>query len=146
MRPQIPTDVPTVDIRKPNAARMYDYYLGGAHNFEPDRALATQVGLVAPFVRDVAHINRAWLRRVLDFLLSQGIRQFLDLGSGIPTVGNVHEVVQRDDPAARVVYVDYEPVAVHHSFELLRDNDNAAIAWPTSATLGPCWHTPRWPG
>lgn len=129
MRPQTPPDVPKVDMSKPNAARMYDYHLGGGHNFEPDRALADQVAQVAPWVKDVARINRAWLRRVVDFLTGQGIRQFLDLGSGIPTVGNVHEIAQRADPAARVVYVDYEPVAVHHSFELLKDNDNAAIVW-----------------
>jgi hypothetical protein len=129
MRPRTPTDVPKIDMSRPNAARMYDYHLGGAHNFEADRVLANQVEQVAPWVKDVARINRAWLHRVLDFLMSQGIRQFLDLGSGIPTVGNVHEIAQRSDPAARVAYVDYEPVAVHHSFELLKDNDNAAIAW-----------------
>ncbi len=129
MRPPPPTDVPKIDLTKPNAARMYDYHLGGAHNFEPDRLLATQVEQVAPWVKDVARINRAWLHRVLDFLMSQGIRQFLDLGSGIPTVGNVHEIAQRADPSARVVYVDYEPVAVHHSYELLKDNENAAIVW-----------------
>jgi S-adenosyl methyltransferase len=122
-------DLPKIDISAPNAARMYDYYLGGAHNFEPDRVLAGQVAQVAPWVRDVARINRAWLCRVLEFLTSQGIRQFLDLGSGVPTVGNVHEIAQRADPAARVVYVDNEPVAVHHSTELLKANDNAAIVW-----------------
>jgi len=129
MRPQSPTDVPKIDMSKPNAARMYDFHLGGAHNFEPDRVLASQVEQFAPWVKDVARINRAWLHRVLDFMLAQGVRQFLDLGSGIPTVGNVHEIVQRADPAARVVYVDNEPVAVHHSFELLKDNDAAAIVW-----------------
>jgi hypothetical protein len=129
MRPQSPTDIPKIDMSKPNAARMYDYHLGGAHNFEPDRMLAGQVEQVAPWVKDVARINRAWLRRVVDFMTSQGIRQFLDLGSGIPTVGNVHEIAQRIDPASRVAYVDYEPVAVHHSFELLKDNENAGIAW-----------------
>lgn len=129
MRPQSPTGVPNIDMSKPNAARMYDYHLGGAHNFEVDRMLAGQVEQVAPWVKDVARINRAWLHRVVDFLMAQGIRQFLDLGSGIPTVGNVHEIAQHTDPAARVAYVDYEPVAVHHSFELLKDNENAAIAW-----------------
>ncbi len=129
MGPQSPPDVPTVDMSRPNAARMYDYHLGGAHNFEPDRMLAAQVEQVAPWVKDVARINRAWLHRVVAFLMEQGVRQFLDLGSGIPTVGNVHEIAQRADPGSRVVYVDYEPVAVHHSFELLKDNDDAAIVW-----------------
>ncbi|TDV47844.1 SAM-dependent methyltransferase [Actinophytocola oryzae] len=129
MRPQPPTNVRDLDLEKPNAARMYDYYLGGSHNFESDRALAGQVEQVAPWVKHVAGINRAWLRRAVDFLMAQGIRQYLDLGSGIPTVGNVHEIAQRRHPDTRVVYVDYEAVAVHHSFELLRDNDNAAVVW-----------------
>jgi hypothetical protein len=129
MTPQPPTNVRELDLEKPNAARMYDYYLGGSHNFESDRALAGQVEQVAPWVKHVAGINRAWLRRVVDFLMAQGVRQYLDLGSGIPTVGNVHEIAQRTDPATRVVYVDYEAVAVHHSFELLRDNDNATVVW-----------------
>jgi hypothetical protein len=129
MQPQPPTNVRELDLEKPNAARMYDYYLGGSHNFEPDRALAAQVRQVAPWVDHVAGINRAWLRRVVDFLMAQGIRQYLDLGSGIPTAGNVHEIAQRQDPETRVVYVDYEAVAVHHSFELLRDNDNATVVW-----------------
>ena len=129
MSPQPPTNVREVDLDKPNAARMYDYYLGGSHNFESDRGLAAQVEQVAPFVKDIARINRAWLRRVVDFMVGEGIRQFLDLGSGIPTVGNVHEQAQRHDPASRVVYVDYEAVAVHHSYELLKDNDNATVVW-----------------
>ncbi len=129
MSPKPPTHVREVDLAKPNAARMYDYYLGGSHNFESDRGLAAQVEQVAPFVKDIARINRAWLRRVVDFLMAQGIRQFLDLGSGIPTVGNVHEQAQRQDPATRVVYVDYEAVAVHHSYELLKDNENATVVW-----------------
>jgi SAM-dependent methyltransferase len=127
--PQPPTNVRELDLEKPNAARMYDYYLGGSHNFESDRALAAQVEQVAPFVKHIAGINRAWLRRCVDYLLAQGVRQFLDLGSGIPTVGNVHEIAQRRDQETRVVYVDYEAVAVHHSFELLRDNPNATVVW-----------------
>jgi SAM-dependent methyltransferase len=127
MRPQPPTNVRELDIEKPNAARMYDFYLGGSHNFEPDRALASQVEQVAPFVRHIAGINRAWLRRVVDFLMDQGIRQFLDLGSGIPTVGNVHEIAQAADPSARVVYVEIEHVAVAHSQLILETNDNAVM-------------------
>ncbi|HEX6358310.1 SAM-dependent methyltransferase [Actinophytocola sp.] len=129
MRPQPPEGVRELDLEKPNAARMYDYFLGGSHNFAPDRALAAQVEQVTPWVRHIAGINRAWLRRVVDFLVAQGIRQFLDLGSGIPTVGNVHEIAQGREPDTRVVYVDYEAVAVHHSHELLRDNDKATVVW-----------------
>jgi hypothetical protein len=118
-------------MEKPNAARMYDYYLGGAHNFEHDRLLADQALLVAPWLRDLARLNRTWLRRVVSFMMARGIRQFLDLGSGIPTVGNVHEVAHRIDAAARVVYVDYEAVAVHHAHALLVEQDlrNVGVVW-----------------
>ncbi|MCT2583561.1 SAM-dependent methyltransferase [Actinophytocola gossypii] len=129
MNPLPPTDVRQLDLEKPNAARMYDYHLGGAHNFEADRVLAARVEQVAPWVRYVARINRSWLRRAVTYLMGQGIRQYLDLGSGIPTAGNVHEIVQRIDPATRVVYVDYESVAVHHSHELLKDDPNTTVVW-----------------
>ncbi|MGH3831015.1 MAG: SAM-dependent methyltransferase, partial [Pseudonocardiaceae bacterium] len=90
----------------PNAARMYDYWLDGAHNFEVDRSLANIIEQVVPEVRDAARVNRAFLRRIVAFMVESGIRQFLDIGSGIPTVGNVHEIAQRADPECRVVYVD----------------------------------------
>ncbi|SEC72655.1 S-adenosyl methyltransferase [Amycolatopsis tolypomycina] len=117
---------PGADLSRPSAARIYDYLLGGAHNLAPDRAVAQQLQAIQPQVASVARRNRAFLRRAVRFLLEQGVRQFLDLGSGIPTVGNVHEVAQAVDPGARVVYVDYEPVAVAHSRMLLKDNPNAA--------------------
>ncbi|GAB3884532.1 SAM-dependent methyltransferase [Kibdelosporangium lantanae] len=118
--------VPTgVDEEVPSAARVYDYLLGGGHNFSADRALAENLLRVLP-ARDMARLNRQYLDRVVRYLISQGITQFLDLGSGIPTVGNVHEVAQRINPAARIVYVDNESVAVAHSELMLRDNDNAA--------------------
>ncbi|MCP2166143.1 SAM-dependent methyltransferase [Goodfellowiella coeruleoviolacea] len=116
-----------VDLNRPSAARVYDYYLGGAHNFAADREFAHRAMAVMPDIAQVMRTYRAALHRAVWFLLDQGIRQFLDLGSGIPTVGNVHEVAQRVDPAARVVYVDNEPVAVAHSRALLADNPNAAV-------------------
>ncbi|HEX6289406.1 MAG TPA: SAM-dependent methyltransferase [Herpetosiphonaceae bacterium] len=112
---------------KPNPARMYDYFLGGHHNFAVDRAAADRVRSVYPDVVHGAQANRAFLRRVVRFMGEQGIDQFLDLGSGIPTAGNVHEVAQRANPAARVVYVDVEPVAVIHSAAILRGNERATI-------------------
>jgi hypothetical protein len=117
---------PGADLSRPSAARIYDYLLGGAHNLAPDRAVAQRLEAIQPRVAAVARRNRAFLRRAVRFMLAQGIRQFLDLGSGIPTVGNVHEVAQDVDPASRVVYVDYEPVAVAHSLMLLKDNPNAS--------------------
>ncbi|RKT53004.1 SAM-dependent methyltransferase [Saccharothrix australiensis] len=116
-----------VDLSVPSAARAYDYFLDGAHNFAVDRAFADQVLDIAPSVPAVAKLNRSFLRRVVKFCLDQGIRQFLDLGSGIPTVGNVHEIAQQVDPASRVVYVDYEPVAYAHARQLLSGNPFATI-------------------
>jgi len=89
---------------KPSVARMYDYWLGGFHHFAVDRAAAEELVALYPALPQVARANRAALRRVVTFLAEQGIDQFLDIGSGIPTVGNVHEVAQRSNPAARVVY------------------------------------------
>jgi hypothetical protein len=119
---------PQVDLTKANPARMYDYYLGGAHNFAVDRAAAEQVLAILPETRTFARDNRAFLRRVVRYLVREaGITQFLDLGSGIPTVGNVHEIAQDIDPTCRIVYVDHEPVAVAQSRRLLADNDNATV-------------------
>ncbi|HEV2783730.1 MAG TPA: SAM-dependent methyltransferase [Actinophytocola sp.] len=116
----------TVNVDRPSAARVYDYLLGGGHNFAGDRAMAERLASVLP-APDMARMNRGFLRRAVLFLVEQGIRQFLDLGSGIPTVGNVHEVAQQVCPETRVVYVDYEPVAVAHSELLLEGNDLAAV-------------------
>jgi SAM-dependent methyltransferase len=120
----VPTDV---DLSKPNAARVYDYILGGANNFEVDREFAKRLVTMIPDAQAVAHENRGFLRRVVAFLVERGIRQFVDLGSGIPTVGNTHEVAQRIDPGARVIYVDNESVAVAHSQLILQHNENADI-------------------
>jgi len=112
-----------VDVTRPSVARVYDYYLGGSHNFATDRAFAREVLQVYPELTAISRDNRDFLRRAVLYLCSQGIDQFLDLGSGIPTVGNVHEVAQTVNPRARVVYVDHDPVAVTHSRELLSGTD-----------------------
>ncbi|MGC4896901.1 SAM-dependent methyltransferase [Micromonospora sp. DT31] len=117
----------TIDIERPSVARMYDYYLGGSHNFAADRAAARAMVEAVPEAPLMAQANRAFLRRAVHHLAGLGIRQFLDIGSGIPTVGNVHEIVQRIDPRARVVYVDVDPVAVAHSQEILAGNEQAAV-------------------
>lgn len=116
-----------VDIDRPSAARMYDYYLGGSHHFAVDRQAAEQVVKAIPNIRQIAAANRAFLRNAVLHLLELGVRQFLDVGSGIPTVGSVHEVAQAVDPQARVVYVDIDPVAVIHARHLLSGNDRAAV-------------------
>ncbi|MBN1173053.1 MAG: SAM-dependent methyltransferase [Micromonosporaceae bacterium] len=106
---------------------MYDYFLGGNRNFAADRAAAEQALAQMPDLAAVLRANRAFLGRVVRHMVASGIRQFLDLGSGIPTVGNVHEIAQREDPDIRVVYVDLDPVAVIVADELLEDNPNASM-------------------
>jgi hypothetical protein len=124
-RPSWVTD--DVDLDRPSIARVYDYFLGGSHNFAVDRAMAEQLLKSAPDVAEVMRANRAFLRRAVRFMIEQGITQFLDIGSGIPTVGNVHEVAQAVNPDTRVVYVDIDPVAVAHSQAMLKGQDNTAI-------------------
>jgi hypothetical protein len=118
-----PEDLP---LDKPNVARMYDYYLGGYHNFAIDRQAAEAVIAAYPDFPVAMRANRAFLRRAVKFLATQGICQFLDIGSGIPTVGNVHDVAQRAQPSARVVYVDSDPVTVAHSSAILGATANVA--------------------
>ena len=118
-------DVP--DLDRPNPARMYDYFLGGGHNFGVDRDFAAQVLARSPITPHIARANRAFLRRAVRWAVGAGYDQFLDLGSGIPTMGNVHEVARAGDPAARVAYVDNDPVAVAHAAEMLADDPRATI-------------------
>ncbi|MET8247647.1 SAM-dependent methyltransferase [Streptomyces sp. NPDC005202] len=116
-----------VDPGKASVARMYDAMLGGEHNFAIDREAVAAFTAIDPQVRTLARANRAFLGRAVRFLVEAGVRQFIDLGSGIPTQGNVHEVAQSASPGARVVYVDNDPVAVAHSEALLAGNPDAAI-------------------
>lgn len=116
-----------IDVERPSVARVYDYYLGGSHNFEADRRMARTMIELAPDVVAIARANRAFLRRAVRYCMDAGIRQFLDIGSGVPTVGNVHDVAQQLDPDARVVYVDIDPVAVAHSQAILEGNENATV-------------------
>jgi len=111
----------------PSAARIDDYARGGAHNFAADRAAAEALFRAVPDGPFVARSNRAFLQRAVGFCCDEGITQFLDLGSGIPTVGNVHEVAQQRDPGCRVVYVDNDPVAVATTRQILTGSDTAAI-------------------
>lgn len=103
------------------AARMYDYMLGGFHNFPADQAAVKELVARYPFIPALARSNRAFVGRAVRYLTDAGVRQFFDIGSGIPTVGNVHEIAQD----ARVVYVDLDPVAVAESQEILEGNPRA---------------------
>ncbi|WP_201787207.1 SAM-dependent methyltransferase [Actinoplanes sp. TFC3] len=117
-----------IDVNVPNAARMYDYYLGGKDNFAADRAAAEAVLAVAPEMRAAAASGRALIERVVNHLVRErGIRQILDLGSGLPAAKNVHEFAQAAHPDARVVYVDYDDVVCTHGRFLLTDPGRARI-------------------
>lgn len=110
---------PDIDLNTPTLARIYDYMLGGAHNFAVDREVAERIERTVPGSFRTAWSNRAFLRRAVHYCARQGIDQFLDIGSGIPTKGNVHEVARAVIPEARVVYVDVDPVAVMQSRTIL---------------------------
>jgi hypothetical protein len=109
----------------PSPARVYDALLGGSHNFEVDRVAAQRGTAMVPDLPTGAAANRRFLRRAVTDLAESGIRQFLDIGAGIPTVGNTHEIVQEIDPSCRVVYVDIDAVAVAHATAILAGNDRA---------------------
>jgi hypothetical protein len=116
-----------IDLDRPSIARVYDCYLGGSHNFPVDRQVARRTIELWPDLPHIMQVNRAFLRRSVRYLIRQGITQFLDLGSGIPTEGNVHQVAQVALPEARVVYVDIDPVAVQHSRDILAGNPYADV-------------------
>ncbi|SQD96738.1 MULTISPECIES: SAM-dependent methyltransferase [unclassified Parafrankia] len=125
-------EIPTVQLRTdvPHSARMYDYYLGGKDNFPADREGAEQAIAVFPSLRDAARQNRAFMVRAVRHLAAEvGIRQFLDIGTGIPTSPNLHEVVQGVDPAARVVYVDNDPIVLAHARALLTSSPQGRTAY-----------------
>ncbi|CAM5594092.1 SAM-dependent methyltransferase [Streptomyces violaceorubidus] len=117
----------SIDISVPSVSRIYDFYLGGSHNFEVDREAARRAMEFMPGLPKIMQANRAFMRRAVRFAADEGIDQFLDIGSGIPTFGNVHEVAGRSRPGARVVYVDHDPVAVAHSEAVLAVNDDADV-------------------
>ncbi|HEV2634643.1 MAG TPA: SAM-dependent methyltransferase [Actinocrinis sp.] len=116
-----------IDMERPSAARMYDYYLGGSNNFAADRELAEASLRNWPDLGHIARANRAYLHRVVTELCRAGIDQFLDLGSGIPSGGCVHDVARTHRPGSRTVYVDSDLVAVAHSTTLLADASDAVV-------------------
>jgi hypothetical protein len=117
-----------VNTAVPNPARIYDYLLDGKDNYPADREVAEQVVAIAPMARQAVRDNRAFLRRAVRFLAGEaGVRQFIDLGSGLPTQGNVHEIAQAVAPDARVVYVDNDAMVVTHSRALLAGDGSLAV-------------------
>jgi hypothetical protein len=121
---------PEIDTSVPQSARVYDYLLGGKDNFPADRALGDQIIGRLPTIRPQVREQRAFLARTVRYLTAEaGIRQFLDIGTGIPTSPNVHEVVQAVDPASRVVYVDNDPIVLVHARALLTSSPEGATAY-----------------
>ncbi|ACZ85027.1 SAM-dependent methyltransferase [Streptosporangium roseum] len=116
-----------VDPTTPSVARMYDYYLGGKDNFIADREAAERVIAIVPAIREFTRDNRDFLIRVVTHLAEQGIKQFLDIGAGLPTQRNVHEVALEVAPDARIVYVDNDPVVLAHARALLADNPGTIV-------------------
>lgn len=120
---------PPTEVRldTPNPARIYDYLLGGAHNFAVDRETAERMIAIFPDVPLWMRANRAFLRRVTTFLAESGVEQFLDIGSGMPTVGNVHTIAHAITPHARIVYVDNDPLVARQSEALVGDHPLVAV-------------------
>jgi len=118
---------PDVDVSVPSIARVYDATLGGKDNFAVDRAVADELVAVFPGVRDGALANRAVLARGVRFMVEQGIDQFLDLGSGLPSAENTHQVAQRHNPQASVVYVDIDPIVLAHGRAILAENPRTRV-------------------
>jgi hypothetical protein len=115
-----------VALDQPSVARIWDWFLGGSHNFAIDREVARKTLELMPEGPAMARLSRAFLRRAVAYCAHAGITQFIDLGSGIPTVGNVHEVARQVTPDARVVYVDVDPVAVAHTRQMMAGDERTA--------------------
>jgi S-adenosyl methyltransferase len=116
-----------VETDRPSVARLYDFFLGGHHNYAADRELGRRLLQVEPNARHIVKENRAFLGRAVSYLTQAGITQFIDLGSGIPTQENVHEIAQRGNAEARVIYVDNDAGVIAHSRHLLRGNPLVSI-------------------
>ena len=125
------SDLPQeIDTSRPHPARMYDYYLGGKNHFAADRETADKLLASVPTVRIASRENRAFLGRTIRYLAAEvGIRQFLDIGTGLPTTNNVHEVAQAAAPSSRVVYVDNDPMVLAHARALLTSSPAGRTAY-----------------
>src|ERR1700748_1683790 len=118
------------DTSRPHMARIYDFWLDGKDNYAADRGVAEQVAAAYPDVRAAVRAQRAFLARAVRFLVTEaGIRQFLDIGTGLPSANNTHQVAQRAAPQSRVVYVDNDPIVLAHARALLTSNPEGATAY-----------------
>jgi len=127
MPQQVP---PEIDTSVPQSARVYDYWLGGKDNFPADRAMGEAIAAQVPTIRNQVRAQRTFLARTVRYLVREaGIRQFLDVGTGIPTAGNVHEVAQEFAPESRVLYVDNDPIVLAHSRALIPSTPQGRVAF-----------------
>ncbi len=125
-----PNGAARIDVTRPHPARRYNYCLGGKDNFQADRDAAEAIAAVFPHIRTAARENRAFMQRAVSFLAREaGIRQFLDIGTGLPTANNVHDVAQSIAPESRIVYVDNDPLVLTHARALLTSSDEGATAY-----------------
>jgi S-adenosyl methyltransferase len=119
-----------LDTSVAHPARVYDYLLGGKDNYEADRVAAEEIVAISPSVRPTVRANRAFLRRVVQYLVAEaGIRQFLDVGTGLPTAENTHQIAQEVAPETRIVYVDNDPIVLAHARALLTSTPEGATAY-----------------
>lgn len=131
------TPSPYIDTTRPHPARMYDWFLGGKDNYPVDEEMGHKVLAIEPNVPVLARMNREFMRRATRWLASQGIRQFLDIGTGIPTSPNLHEVAQEVNPRARVVYADNDPIVLLHAEALLRGSSQGRTAYAQADVSDP---------
>jgi hypothetical protein len=117
-------DHPQFDLTRPSLARVYDYFLGGSHNNARDRQLAADLESAWPHLPGIARLERQFLRRAIHRMLALGVRQFIDLGSGVPTANHIHELAKAHDPDSVVVYIDTDPATVAQSQVILRGDPN----------------------
>jgi O-methyltransferase involved in polyketide biosynthesis len=118
-----------IDTSVPHSARIWNYWLGGKDNYAADRAAGDDVLARIPDIADGARAERAFLARVVRYLVEEGVRQFLDVGTGLPVLDNTHEVAQRSAPECRVVYVDNDPIVLAHARALLASTPEGATAY-----------------
>jgi hypothetical protein len=129
-----PAAVAAPDVTRPNIARAYDYLLGGKDHFPADRDLAHRLLAIYPGTRQMARENRRFLIRALDYALARGIRQYVDLGAGLPTTPAVHDIVRRHSATSPVLYIDNDPVVVNHLWALACSGDPHVHAQPADLT------------
>ncbi|KAL6815528.1 S-adenosyl-L-methionine dependent methyltransferase [Trichoderma sp. SZMC 28013] len=132
-----------VDVSRPSVARMYDFYLGGKNNYPSDRAAVAAVKEALPNIIEIAVEGRHFLRRVIWYMCYQGIEQFIDIGSGLPSADNTHQVAQRVIPNARVVYVDIDEAAVVQGRQILSGNSSTAFIQGSVLDLEPILNHPE---